>query len=198
MLKKDRQSKRVFIVFGPQGSGKSTQVNLLSSKYHLTIFEAGDQLRQKAKIDENLHQTIIKGRLVADDQMIKLIDEFISNNPSGNGYIFDGYPRNVEQSKGFLRLANENHWYVTVIYFNISDETAKKRLAGRFTVVNERKLYREDDQPEIVEKRLKLFKKVTLPIKSFLAKDFDLIEINAEPDEATIWKKLQQELEDPS
>ena len=195
MLKKDRNRKIIFVIFGPQGSGKSTQVELLRAKYQLTVFEAGDQLRRKAAVDEELHQTIKKGQLVANDQMLKLVNEFIDTHPADNGYIFDGYPRNIEQSQGFLRLAHANNWHVVVIYMHISDTTAKKRLSQRFEIINGEKFIREDDQPEVVNKRLSIFKSVTLPIKSFLSKYFTVLEVDGEPDEATVWADVQNKLE---
>lgn len=194
MLKKD-QIKKVLVVFGPQGSGKSTQVDLLSSKYQLTVFEAGDQLRRQALVDEELHQIIKAGRLVDNSKMMKLADHFITTHTSANGYIFDGYPRNVKQSIGFMKLAKQNKWKVFVIYIHISDGTAKERLSNRYEIINGEKFIREDDQPEIAERRLNIFKQTTLPIKDFLADHFTLIEIDGEPEETTVWADLQTKLD---
>lgn len=177
----------ILVVFGPQGSGKSTQVERLAKKLGLIVFEAGEVLRARAQVDEKIHQTLQQGELVSDETMLGIIDEFIAEHRSTNGYVFDGYPRNRDQFKDFLTIATNSRARTAGVFINLSDASAKQRLAGRFTLVNGRKVTREDDQPAIVQKRLETFKSETLPLKELFAQNFVLLEINGEPsvDEVT-------------
>ncbi len=171
----------VFVVFGPQGSGKSTQVARLAAQHNLTVFEAGKVLRDRAAVDDGLHRQISQGILVADGTMLIIVDEFIAESGTVNGYVFDGYPRNDNQFEGFKMLVDKYGWKVAGIFINLSDKSAKERLRTRYRIVNGRKVTREDDQPEIVQKRLETFKKETLPLKERFGRFYRLLEIDGEP-----------------
>ena len=171
----------VFVVFGPQGSGKSTQVARLAEKHDLKVFEAGKALRERAATDEKLRQEVTTGVLVSDDTMREIVESFIGSNPSAQGYVFDGYPRNLNQFTGFESLVEEHGWHVAGIFINLTDESAKKRISTRFQIVDGQKITREDDKPEIVQKRLDTFKAETLPLKASFGEKYKLLEIDGEP-----------------
>ena len=171
----------VFVVFGPQGSGKSTQVARLAERQGLKVFEAGKALRERAEHDEKLRQEISVGILVSDEMMRTIVEAFVAENESENGYVFDGYPRDLRQFVGFESLVEQYHWRVAGIFINLTDESAKKRLSTRFEMVNGQKVVRADDTPEIVQKRLNTFKKETLPLKEQFSSHYQLLEIDGEP-----------------
>ena len=174
-------------MFGPQGSGKSTQVKRLAEHLSLTIYETGAQLRERSKIDYALHQQVSTGVLISDQTMPELVREFLENHTLTEGIVFDGYPRTLAQCQGFKQLVDHYTWRVLAIYIDLADESAKKRLAGRFQLINGEKVYREDDKPEVVAKRLETFKSQTLPIKDWFEKNYKLLTIDGEPsvDEVT-------------
>lgn len=182
----------VFVVFGPQGSGKSTQVERLATHLNLKVFEAGKALRTRAEVDENLHQQVKQGFLVADETMLQIVEEFISDNTTKNGYVFDGYPRNLTQFEGFKSLVTKYHWSVAGIFINLSDDSAKERLSTRFQIIDGQKVMREDDKPEVVQKRLDTFKRETLPLKAKFSKDYTLLEINGEPPVETVTSEITE------
>lgn len=177
----------IFVVFGPQGSGKSTQVERLAEKLSLKVFEAGEVLRARAEVDEKIHQILKQGTLVSDETMLEIIDEFMAEHNSTIGYVFDGYPRNEDQFNGFIKIMSPLDARVAGLFINLSDSSAKTRLANRFTIVDGQQVRREDDQPDIVQKRLDTFKAETLPLKELFAQNFELLEIDGEPsvDEVT-------------
>lgn len=175
------------VVFGPQGSGKSTQVERLAQSQRLVIFEAGEELRQRARDDIKIRDQITKGVLVEDEVMRTIIEEFIKIHPSQTGYIFDGYPRDLIQFQGFQTLVRKYGWHAIGIFINLSDESAKKRLSERYQIIDGKKIKRPDDNPDTVQKRLNTFRIETLPLKDNFSNDFELLEINGEPsvDEVT-------------
>lgn len=179
--------KLAVVMFGPQGSGKSTQVKRLAEHLGLIIYEAGAQLRERSKIDYVLHQQVSTGVLVSDQTMLDLTRDFLGNHTLAKGIVFDGYPRTIAQCQGFKQLIDHYTWRVLAIYISLADESAKKRLAGRFQLINGEKVYREDDKPEVVAKRLETFKSQTLPIKNWFEKNYKLLTIDGEPsvDEVT-------------
>jgi len=174
-------SPLVFVVFGPQGSGKSTQVERLAAKFGLNILEAGEVLRHRAKTDAHLLELVNSGTLVSDEVMTEIVEEEIEKFDHQRGVVFDGYPRDITQFNGFKMLADRYQWQVIAIFINLSDETAQARLKGRFQLVDGQKVTREDDQPAIVQKRLDTFRRETLPLKRLFNDAYQLIEIDGEP-----------------
>lgn len=187
-----KEPSTIFVVFGPQGSGKSTQVERLALRTSMKVFEAGKELRKRSVVDENLHRQVSQGILVADETMLEIVDEFISGNPSLKGYVFDGYPRNLNQFRGFESLVKKYGWQVAGIFINLSDESAKKRLETRFQIVDGQKITREDDKPEIVQKRLDTFKQETLPLKEKFGQIYKLLEIDGEPPMDTVTSEISE------
>ncbi|SRR3989344_328567 len=177
----------IFVVFGPQGSGKSTQVERLATRLDYKVFEAGEVLRKRAVIDEDLHQKIKQGVLVSDETMLDIVDQYILENSTTSSYIFDGYPRNLNQFDGFMKLVKKYDWQVAGIFINLSNESAKIRLSTRFQIIDGQKVMREDDKPDVVGHRLDVFKKETLPLKNKFKENYQLLEIDGEPpvDEVT-------------
>lgn len=171
----------IFVVFGPQGSGKSTQVERLAKKLGLKIFEAGEVLRSRAKTDQKVRQILKQGTLVSDKTMLEIIDKFMTEDISPVGYVFDGFPRNQDQFNDFIKIMTPLGVRVAGIFINLSDSSAKSRLASRFTIVDGHQVRREDDQPDIVQKRLDTFRAETLPLKKLFAQHFNLLEIDGEP-----------------
>ena len=120
------------LLIGPQASGKGTQAEMLSQKYNLPVFSTGNILRQQvAKGDDlgkQVAEIINKGRLAPDDLVNKIIAEKIKS-VGGQGYILDGYPRNLSQAN-FL-AAKDKLTHVFEIY--ISDKEAVRRISERRT-----------------------------------------------------------------
>jgi len=190
------------VILGPQGSGKGTQADLICQKLGLAHIESGAILRTKAKTDDRIKQMIDSGTIVPDDETIGYIDEEIKR--LGVGYenlIFDGYPRNLNQY-GVLKswLSSRSTKIDYVIYLEISDEEAVKRLSSRRTCKACGNVYnlvtnppqggrcscggeleqREDDKVEIINKRLAIFHKDTKPILTAAEADGTLRKIDGE------------------
>lgn len=92
------------VFYGPEGSGKSTQVKLLAEKLHLNILSTGDLVRDAAANDKGIigevcRQVLEKGTYVPNSEMFVLWKWRLKEDDARAGWIMDGFPRNVEQAK---------------------------------------------------------------------------------------------------
>jgi adenylate kinase len=176
------------LIFGPQGSGKGTQADLLSEKFGFIHIEAGELLREVAKKNPRINEILNKGELVPIDETLTLIENEIEQKGGlTKGIIFDGFPRTVEQYpplKSWLQLKNQK--IDLAILLTIHEEETVTRLSRRRTcekcgavfnlVTNPPKIegicdvcggnliHRVDDQPETIKRRLQLYHERTEPL----------------------------------
>jgi len=188
--------KLIFI--GPQGSGKGTQAKILSEKLPIPHISTGDLLREaKGNLKEELDTYMNEGKLVPDKLIIKILKQRIEMPDTDEGFILDGFPRNLNQAK----LLEEITKIDNVIEITLSDKEAIKRILGRVNCENCNANYNEltapkpkqkgicdkcngnlikrnDDTEEAVKKRLEIYKQETKPILEIY--DNLLITINGE------------------
>ncbi|HDM37878.1 MAG TPA: adenylate kinase [Candidatus Omnitrophica bacterium] len=173
------------ILLGPPGAGKGTQADILSKHYKIPHISTGDILRKQVKDNTELGQEAKKymqvGELVPDDIVIKMVIKRIEERDAERGFILDGFPRNVNQAKELDRRLSSSHKEIDLaVYLETSEEVIVDRLAGRrickdcqavYHIKNmppkkdgicDRcggKLYqREDDKPQTIRNRLKVYK----------------------------------------
>ena len=189
------------ILLGAPGAGKGTQGKKLQEKYRIPRVSTGDILRQAVKNGTELGQRaksyMDAGRLVPDSIVIDLIRERIIETDCKNGYILDGFPRNLTQAEKLsetLRVLNQD--IDCVIEIEVAAEELIERLAGRTTckgcgaMFNEKTqppkqhgtcdecggaLYkRQDDKQETILKRMQVYNNETAPLKGFYEKEGNL------------------------
>ena len=160
------------ILIGIQGSGKSTQGNILSEKLGVPYLSTGHIFREMAKekteLGRYIKEVMNAGYLIPDDKTLEIVTEYLSRPEYKEGYIIDGFPRTLVQAESFENGIDH------VIYLKVSDEEALKRLAlrngeGRF-----------DETPAALQKRIDLFHKFTEPVLDFYRKKGRLVELNGE------------------
>lgn len=168
------------ILLGPPGAGKGTQAKLISQKFNIPQISTGDMLRNVINSDSELaiaiRQTINSGALVSDDIVINLVKDRVNHQDCSNGYLLDGFPRNLAQAKA-LHDAGINIDYV--IQICVPDEEIVKRLSGRRVHLSSGRIYhiihnppkldgidditgealvqREDDKEQTILNRLKIY-----------------------------------------
>ena len=149
------------IFFGPPGAGKGTQAKKISSHLNLPHISTGDVLRskieQKDQLGLQVKDIIASGKLVSDDILNKIVSDKLLNKECQNGFILDGYPRSLEQSRflnDFLKNSKLNLNYI--INININFDILKERIIKR---ANEEK--REDDNLSVIETRYNEYVKST-------------------------------------
>ena len=201
------------LILGPQGSGKGTQVKLLSEKLGLFSFESGNFLREKAKSDPRIDEIINKrGELLPDEETFSLVRDYLKEKvPTLDNFILDGYPRSLKQYQLLVDwLKEEGKKIDLAILLNISDKEAVRRLSARVVCEKCGTVYnlitnpppgdrckcggnltqRPDDRPEAIEKRLEAYHRVTAPIIELLKKEEILVEVDGERPIETISEEL--------
>lgn len=157
---------------GIQGSGKSTQGNLLSKTLKVPYLSSGHILRnmarEKTRLGRYIKETINAGILVPDKKMLEIIEEYLLKSRYQKGYILDGFPRTVYQAKKFTHKIDK------LFYLQVSDKEALWRLSYRNNLV------RGDETLKAIRKRIELFHKVTKPVLSHYRRRRLLVEINGE------------------
>ncbi len=165
--------KKLFLIIGAPGSGKTTDAELISQKHeNITHYSTGDMFRAEVKSGSQRGQLIdsyvSKGNLVPIDIVIETIIGAIKKAPT-DVVVIDGYPRSAEQMVELNKyLENENEVeLVNVIEVEVSQETAFQRVLGRAA---DAKVVRVDDNEEIFLNRMKLFIEPLAEIKTFYTK----------------------------
>lgn len=159
------------VLFGIQGSGKSTQGNLLSRQLKLPYLSTGHIFREIAKEKTNLgryvKETMNAGILIPDEQVIKIVNNYLSRPEYRRGYILDGFPRTIEQAKKFKNNVDK------VIYLKLTDREAIWRLVHR------QDTGRQDETLSAINKRIELFHKFEKSILQYYYEQEKLVTIDA-------------------
>lgn len=160
------------VLMGIQGSGKSTQGNLLAKKLKIPYLSTGHIFREiakeKTKWGRYVKETMAAGILIPDQKTIHIVQEYLAKPDYAQGYILDGFPRTLSQAKTFKNGIDK------VFYLKVSDREALWRLAYRNNEV------REDDTVLATRKRIELFHKVTEPVLDYYRRKRLLVEIDGE------------------
>ena len=174
------------ILLGAPGSGKGTLADYLVKDYNIPHISTGDIFRENIKnrteIGIKIEEKMKTGELISDDITIQLVKDRLSKPDTKNGFILDGFPRNLAQAEELEKFARIDN----VILLEADNNTVINRLNGRrvcpnckstFNIVNYIKntcnkcgevlVHREDDKPETVKNRLEVYKKQTAPLIDF-------------------------------
>ena len=157
-------------LFGPPGAGKGTQSQYLLEKYDLVYISTGDMLRkeikEKTEIGRKVKKIIDSGGLVADEYIVKLIEDVIKKNKDRTGFLFDGFPRTYVQAYILDGLLQKMHTKLTCM---VSLEAPKKVLVDRL-LARAIKDNRDDDTAEVINVRLQEYEKKTIPVADYYDK----------------------------
>ncbi len=158
------------VLFGPPGAGKGTQSEKLIDAYRLMHLSTGDILRNEIalKTESGLEakKLMDKGLLVPDEVVIKMIEDKIDANRNAHGFIFDGFPRTTTQAKALDEMLNRKGSSINMMLaLQVNDEELLKRLLNRG-----KESGRPDDQnAEIIGKRISEYNNKTAPLKDYYA-----------------------------
>jgi len=171
------------IFIGPQGSGKGTQAKIISEELKIPHISTGDLFRDmEGELKKELDSYMLAGQLVPDELVIRILKQRILQPDCKEGFILDGYPRNLAQAKLLDKITKIDK----VVEISLDDNTAIERISSRLsckkcgavynTITNPPKrqnicdrcggeLYRRsDDNPNAIKKRLETYHKETEPI----------------------------------
>ena len=114
------------ILIAPPGAGKGTQAKMLCEKFNLVHISVGDLLRNQN--DESLKEKIKKGILIDDNTILNLMKKRLNEDDITNGFILDGFPRNLNQAKALDGIISDIN---VVIYLEVPKEELLNRIMGR-------------------------------------------------------------------
>jgi|TARA_B100001142_G_C14125967_1_gene574967 adenylate kinase len=178
------------ILFGPPGAGKGTQSKYLVKKINGFQISTGDLLRDEIKNDTEIGKLITndmnEGKFVSDDIVNKLIKTLIFDPNKKDRFIFDGYPRSINQAKNLNLLLDESNQKIDFIFFlNVNKNTIIKRIEKRKIIEK-----RSDDELNTILKRYDTYMETTKPVLDFYSKNSNFHEIDGSQEIDKITSKI--------
>lgn len=175
----------MILFFGPAGSGKSAQAQMLVDDSGWTWLSMGQLLRDTT--DPEVHEFQQKGVLVPIEKTNQVLGEALDKSASVNKLILDGYPRQLDQTQWLLESCKSRDLPIELaVHFDVNMEELLKRMELRG---------RDDDTPESISKRLSIYHKEIDPILSFLAdNNVKVIHINGVGGFEEIHDRVMKEL----
>lgn len=206
------------VLIGCPGAGKGTQAKKLSKHFDIAHISTGDLLREQiskgTELGKKVSEIINAGGLVSDDIVSAMLAERIKADDCKNGFILDGYPRNVAQAQGLEAIIGKLD---KVVCFQVEDSIIVDRMTGRrgcpkcgqmFHVkynppkqdgvcdaCGEALIQRKDDNEETVVNRLKVYHETTAPVINYYADKGILLEVNGVGDIDEIFNAVVSKLE---
>lgn len=152
------------VLLGAPGSGKGTQAARLKEHYTLPHISTGELLRAAVAagtpLGRQAQAVMDAGSLVSDEIVLAMLEERLGQPDVGNGFILDGYPRNLAQATALDRLLARLRQPVDLaVQLDVDNERIVQRLAGRAAEEG-----RADDSPEAVRNRLRVYADQTAPV----------------------------------
>jgi adenylate kinase len=209
------------VLLGAPGSGKGTQGKLLASKYKIPQISTGDLLRAAViagtALGRQAKAAMDAGQLVSDDIVLGIIDERLGEADAGNGFVLDGFPRNIPQAEALDRmLQNRGTPLQAALLINVDVEVLIERLTGRRTCESCGQMYnvytspsrlddrcdkcggnlrhRADDNEETISNRLRVYDQQTSPLISYYREQGKLRSVDGEGEISQIFAEMEKEL----
>jgi adenylate kinase len=211
----------IAVFLGAPGSGKGTQAKRLSQSIGIPQLSTGDMLRASIAAGTGLGKRakafIDEGQLVPDEVVLGLIQERIKSEDCKSGFILDGFPRTVGQAEGLeSMLENSARTLDCVVLFSIDERDLARRLTGRRTCERCGAMFhvdfqapkvsgscdscggslfqRPDDQLDVIQKRMAVFRQQTQPLEAYYSKKGVMTSIDAGQSPDRVYSQLSQVL----
>lgn len=209
---------RILVLLGPPGAGKGTQTRKLVREFQMNHLSTGDALRRKAEEDTPLgnqaRENMERGELVSDELVAQVVRECMTDFSDSRGFILDGFPRTLSQAGVLEEIAGETP--IEVIDIRVGEETVMKRLSGRRHCVECGKIcnvylspsrqegicdacgaqliQRPDDHPDVIQRRLQVYREQTKPLADFYSKKDCYFEVDGNLDTEVVFERIAAHL----
>lgn len=211
----------ILILLGPPGSGKGTQAKRLIDKHAWPQLSTGDMLRtaisQGTPLGLEAKSFMDRGQLVPDSVVVGLIADRIQKPDCQNGFILDGFPRTIPQAQSLDEMLRKVSKSVnSAVLFDVPDALLVSRLSGRRTCLKCGAMYhlehapskkagvcdrcganliqRDDDQAEVIQKRLQVYHQQTAPVADYYRKAGKLQVLDATQHPDQVFSELEKAL----
>ena len=188
----------ILLISAP-GAGKGVTSEYLKEKYNMVHMSIGNLLREESEKNISLKEKLANGEFIDNNIVYSLFYKFLEDN-KGSSFIFEGFPRLMEQVKPFLDILSEHDIILDkIIFIDIDKDIALRRITGRLMCKNCNEIYnkyvdnlennkckvcggslytRDDDKVETYENRYKLFKEKTMPVVEYLSDKYDIYTVS--------------------
>jgi adenylate kinase len=161
------------ILLGPPGAGKGTQSARLAEKFTIPQLSTGDMLRAAVKaqseVGKQAEAVMNAGKLVSDEIVIALIGDRVEQPDAKNGFILDGFPRNVSQAEALTKLLEGKGMALdAVIELKVDEAQLVRRMETRVEETKARgEAVRKDDNVDSFRERLAVYREQTAPVSDY-------------------------------
>jgi adenylate kinase len=180
------------VLLGPPGAGKGTQAQIIAGKLGVPAISTGDIFRAnvsgKTELGLQVKAYLDAGDLVPDSITVAMVRDRLAEADAAPGFLLDGFPRSIPQAEQLRdSLAELGQRLDRVVELVVDEEELVRRLSGRRMLVDGQMVQRDDDKPETVRHRLKVYREQTEPLSGFYEAEGLLVRIDAigEIDEVT-------------
>ncbi len=183
------------LVLGPQGAGKGTQAKRISTEYGIPHISTGDMFRAAAaagsELGKQVEPILASGELVPDELTVALIRERLGEDDAQQGFVLDGFPRNLAQAEALDEmLSSIGRQLDAILFFDIPDSVGIERALERARLEG-----RDDDTPEVIKRRLEIYHSETEPVVEHYRVTGKLVPLHAERSVQDVWREIEEALE---
>jgi adenylate kinase len=204
------------LLLGAPGAGKGTQGKRLADACHVTHIATGDIIRDHiargTEFGKQVEAAIAGGNFAPDADILYWVNRRLGEPDAAQGYILDGFPRDLAQAKAFDAEAIQGNAFDLVLELIVQEERLLDRLSGRLVCPACDRVYhrifcppqkpdvcdvdgtllvqRPDDAPIAVRHRLEVYEQVTLPLRRYYAEQGTLNSVSASGDPESVFEKL--------
>ena len=179
------------IILGAPGSGKGTQAKLIAEKYNLNHISTGELIREeienKTDFGIKIERQIAKGEFASDEEAIDLVLNRIKNYNTKDGFIFDGFPRTLNQAEIFYKLLTQNDVSIDcVLNLVVSEDLIFDRISNRAKQENRP----EDSSKDVIQTRIDIYNDRTKPVEDFYKKLGNFKEVNGNLEVNNVFEEI--------
>ncbi len=210
------------VFMGPPGAGKGTQSRRLAVELGVPHISTGEILRSWTRVDSDLGRLtgplIDTGKYVTDEIAIGIVDGRLRSPDADSGFVLDGFPRTVPQAEALSAMLLKSGKKVDLVFLlNVSEDVIVDRVAGRRScpvdgmvyhltvnpskvpgvcnLCGERLIQRDDDRPERVLERIRLYKNLTSPLIDYYKERQLLVSISGAKGQEGVWAEILREIQ---
>ncbi len=182
------------VLLGPPGSGKGTQAARLKEHLQVPHISTGDLLRAEvaagSKLGLEAKEVMARGELVSDAILLGMLEDRFSRDDTRNGFILDGYPRNLAQADALGKLLEKiGQKFDAAVQLDVPTELLVERIAGRAQAEG-----RADDTPESVRTRLQVYTDQTAPVIEYYRNQGELTVVDGVGSLDEVFSRIVQAL----